>query len=217
MKVAGNYIADGYAHVSGIISPDIANAILSEIKIDTAPGSIPLSQEDVFSPVLKRAAFEVYGPHYTPMKFLLWALTPVMEDITGVALAPSYNYFRVYRGGDVCHIHSDRPACEHSMTLTLAYSDGANWPFCVGRQLLDEGKPGPITDTFGDEPHATISMDPGDAVIYRGMALRHGRPQPNPNCWSAHMFLHWVAREGRHIAHAFEGRVSREPLAFSFA
>ncbi|WP_156767779.1 hypothetical protein [Candidatus Viadribacter manganicus] len=37
-------------------------------------------------------------------------------------------------------------------------------------------------------------MQPGDA----------GRVSLNPNRWPAHMFLHWVDRNGPHAAHAFD-------------
>jgi hypothetical protein len=29
--------------------------------------------------------------------------------------------------------------------------------------------------------------------------------EPNPNRWSAHLFLHWVERDGPYAEHAFEG------------
>ena len=42
------------------------------------------------------------------------------------------------------------------------------------------------------------------AVLYRGVQHRHGRIKPNPNRWSAHLFLHWVDRDGPHAAQAFD-------------
>ena len=49
-----------------------------------------------------------------------------------------------------------------------------------------------------------IEMKPGDAVLYRGVERRHGRVTPNPNRSSAHLFLHFVERGGKHEAHAFD-------------
>jgi hypothetical protein len=37
-------------------------------------------------------------------------------------------------------------------------------------------------------------MNVGDAVLYRGVNHRHGRLRPNPNAWSANLFLHWIDR-----------------------
>jgi len=215
MKILGNYAKNGHVHLKEAIGIEIANALVSDIKTEVAPGNIPLSQDKSFPPTLVRAAFEVYGPYYTPMKFLLWGLTPIMERIVGVPLLPTYNYFRVYQSGDICRVHSDRPACEHSMTLTLGYSEDILWPFQVGAPTAGERKD--IADDFGEDPFTAIAMQPGDAVVYKGLALRHGRTDPNPNTWSAHIFLHWVERNGEFAEFAFEGDTTRAPAAFAFS
>src|SRR3546814_14272260 len=67
-------------------------------------------------------------------------------------------------------------------------------------------------EDFGDEPFSAIEMKPGDAVLYRGIDLRHGRTQPNPNHWSAHLFLFWVERGGEFEQHAFDEQRLRSEL-----
>jgi hypothetical protein len=49
------------------------------------------------------------------------------------------------------------------------------------------------------------------------MHRRHGRTTPNPNGWSAHLFLHWVERGAplRRFRLRQEGR-DREAVNFSF-
>ena len=37
-----------------------------------------------------------------------------------------------------------------------------------------------------------------------GVNHRHGRLDPNPNSYSAHMFLHWVDSSGPYADHAFD-------------
>jgi hypothetical protein len=59
-------------------------------------------------------------------------------------------------------------------------------------------------------------MQVGDAVLYRGVQHRHGRITPNPNGWSAHLFLHWVERDGRYRDNAFDGQVKPAKVNFSF-
>ena len=49
-----------------------------------------------------------------------------------------------------------------------------------------------------------LPMGSGDAVMYQGVNHRHGRLQPNPNSWSAHLFLHWVDADGPHSDQAFD-------------
>lgn len=145
----------------------------------------------------------MYGPYFTPLKFMLWGLTPFMRNMTGNNLAPSYNFFRIYRQGDVCRVHSDRPSCDHSVSLTLGYSEGSKWALDVATTPSLKRKS--ISDTFGAEPFSSIEMNVGDAVAYRGVEMRHGRMTPNPNTWSAHMFLHWVDLDGPYKEFAFEG------------
>nr|WP_218821370.1 hypothetical protein [Sphingomonas laterariae] len=57
-----------------------------------------------------------------------------------------------------------------------------------------------------------VEMQPGDGVLYRGIDLRHGRTQPNPNQWSAHLFLFWVERDGPFAQHAFDAQRLRSEL-----
>jgi hypothetical protein len=54
-------------------------------------------------------------------------------------------------------------------------------------------------------------------LLYRGVNHRHGRIKPNPNGWSAHLFLHWVDREGPYRDHGFDGQIAPAPVNFSFA
>src|SRR5205085_4405309 len=101
-----------------------------------------------------------------------------------------FSYFRLYFGGDICRVHSDRPACEVSISLTLAYSDGLSWDLAVAEApaAVDRG----LTEDFGREPFRSFAMEPGHALLYYGSSFRHGRPTANPNRWSAHLSLDWV-------------------------
>lgn len=217
MKVEGDYPNDGYALIREMVPPAVAQALLQLVQRRRLPGGIvPAVPEGLPLGVLKRRVYELYSNNFTPMKTFLWGLTPVMEQLAGRRLVPTYDYFRIYRQGDVCRVHRDRPACEHSMSLTLAYSDGAAWPLELGRQ----GEWGPnevIADDFGPEPMSSLAMNVGDAVAYRGYDYRHGRVTPNPNRWSAHLFLHWVDPDGPHRGQAFDGKEVFEPVEFTFA
>lgn len=215
MKVIGNYHENGYAHLQGMISPEIARAFMQSLKEDIGPGAIQLSRVDRHPNLLRRAAFEIYGPQYKPMLYFLWGLTPIVSSIVGRDLLPSYDYFRIYREGDVCHVHSDRYSCEHSLSLTLDYSDGAQWDLQVGKEHVAPSAQ--VEPDFGPEAYASIKMAIGDAVLYQGVHHRHGRITPNPNAWSAHLFLHWVDRDGPYRDHAFDGQMSMSPVNFKFA
>ncbi|HEX8125096.1 MAG TPA: hypothetical protein VF548_05890 [Allosphingosinicella sp.] len=209
MEVAGSYAEDGYALIRDLIGPGIAKAFLHRLARDLGRTALPLRGEDARPDVLNRPALNVFGPDYAPMQFFLWGLTPLIGRLVGRELLPTYDYFRVYRAGDVCRVHSDREACEHSLSLTLGYSDGKAWDLEIGSRVL----PGPrtfVTDDFADEAHASVAMAAGDAVLYRGVHRRHGRTTPNPNRWSAHLFLHWVEADGPYRDQAFQGA---EPMS----
>ena len=141
----------------------------------------------------------------------LWGLTPTVSELTKSDLLPTYAFFRLYQNGDKLRVHNDRDACEHSLSLTLGYSEGKVWSFEVGH---DEAPPkARHAEDFGDEAFSAIKMLAGDAVLYRGIGRRHGRLSANPNKWSAHLFLHWVDRHGPYREHAFEGSRDKSELA----
>lgn len=215
MKVVGNYAEDGYAHLKGLIPAEVAQAFLQGLKHDIGPGAIPLSRVTEHVNLLNRPAFEVYGHHYKPMLYFLWGLTPTMSEIVGRELLPTYDYFQIYRAGDVCRVHCDRYSCEHSLSLTLGYSDDKIWDLEVAREKRDPSAA--ISEAFGEQAFSAISMEVGDAVLYEGVHHRHGRTRPNPNAWSAHLFLHWVDRDGPYREHAFDGQVKPAPVDFRFS
>lgn len=215
MEVVGDYHANGYALVRGLVVPEVAQAFLQGLKQDVGDRPIPLSSVREHPNLLRRAAFEVYGHHYKPMLFFLWGLTPIVSRLVDRDLLPTYDYLRIYREGDRCRVHSDRQSCEHSLSLTLDYSDGEPWPLEVGR----ERRPAPtaqVEEDFGPEPHSSLSMEIGDGVLYQGVHHRHGRITANPNGWSAHLFLHWVDRNGPYREHAFDGQMTPAKVNFSF-
>lgn len=215
MKVVGDYGRDGYALVQGLVPPDVTRALMQGLKQDLGPGAISLSRVEQFPNLLRRPAFEIYGHHYKPMLWFLWGLTPTVSGIVGRELLPTYDYFRIYREGDVCRVHFDRHSCEHSLSLTLDYSDGAPWPLEIGRQRQEPSSK--VEEGFGDEPYRSLEMQVGDAVLYQGVHYRHARTTPNPNGWSAHLFLHWVDAEGPYKGHAFDGQLRPTPVDFSFS
>ncbi len=214
MNVEGDYSRSGYAHVRELISPEICQAFVQGLQHDVG-SAVDLRGVEKYPNLLTRPAFELYGHHYKPMLFFLWGLTPIMEQIVGTRLLPTYDYLRIYREGDRCRIHSDRYSCEHSLSLTLDYSDGATWPLDVERARSEPSSR--VTEDFGGAEFQSIAMEVGDAVLYKGVHHRHGRIEANPNAWSAHIFLHWVDRDGPYREHAFDGRVNSRKANFTFA
>lgn len=113
------------------------------------------------------------------MEELLERLTPSVEEATQLFLFPTYSYFRVYKSGDVLARHIDRPACEISVSVNLGQVSDAAWPIWI------HGSSGP----------SRIEMDPGDAVIYRGIECAHWR-EAFSGVLAAQVFLHYVNKNG---------------------
>lgn len=101
---------------------------------------------------------------------------PLMEKETGLKLLRTYNYWRYYTWGSVLDDHKDRPACEISVTANIK-NCGKEYPIHM------EGN--------------WINMNPGDAVIYLGCEVEHGR-KPFEGDHSAQVFMHYVDLNGPH-------------------
>ena len=86
----------------------------------------------------------------------------------------------MYKKGDILRIHKDRPACEISVTLTIGYEGKVPWPI----YLLDKN----------EEP-ISIDLEPGDALIYKGIETYHWRAI-NKYGNQAQVFLHYVNKHG---------------------
>ena len=215
MDVVGDYEAQGYAHLKGLVEPAVAQGLVQRLAKDLGRTALPLRGKESHPGVLKRPALAVHGAQYPPLLTFLWGLTPLVSRLVGRELLPTYDLFRVYRAGDICRVHSDREACEHSVSLTLDYSDSKVWDLEIGSWPLP-GRQKHLTEDFEGEPYASVGMAPGDAVLYRGIHRRHGRTTPNPNRWSAHLFLHWVERDGPYGDQAFQGVEIGAPGTVSF-
>jgi hypothetical protein len=197
------YQADGYLPLPGLFPPEVLTAFYQRMQRDLEAAGRPLAQHRAQGPLLRQPAIEVYAHHYGPMLTFLWGLTPRVAQAVGADLLPTYAYFRAYRQGDVCRIHTDRPACEHSLSLTLVAGDGLPWALSVSTRRSEVPEP-VVTEDFGAAPFGSVPMRAGDATLYQGTHHRHGRLDPNPNSWSAHLFLHWVDRNGPYADQAFD-------------
>ena len=203
MKVHGDYGADGYALIEGLVPAEVAAAMLDCVGAGLGGPDSRFAAFQSQEMLTRHPTIEIPGHSFLPMLTFLWGLTPIISELTGRDLLPSYDYFRIYQKGDICRLHTDRASCEHSLSMTLRYSDDQPWPLDIAR-LPSDGPVSRLDEDFGEEAYNSIAMQPGDAVLYRGVERRHGRVTPNPNRSSAHLFLHWVERGGEYQDHAFD-------------
>tara|TARA_R100000005_G_C4924447_1_gene156234 strand:- start:46 stop:735 length:690 start_codon:yes stop_codon:yes gene_type:complete len=92
-----------------------------------------------------------------------------LEKILGRKLYNTYYYDRFYFPGQDLKVHIDRDACEISVTIH------------VGTNLTGTDAEWPIGIKCVDGEAVTLSLEPGDAVLYKGCERPHWRePMPKP-------------------------------------
>jgi hypothetical protein len=130
-----------------------------------------------------------YGDFITDA--LMASLLPRIEEASGLALFPTYSYCRVYKNGDVLRRHTDRPACELSLSLCLGFAPNQPWPLWI------------------ETPRgaSSIILNPGDAVLYRGTECPHWRDVFSGE-HQAQLFLHYVNRNGPNAQWKFDKRAA---------
>ena len=194
MEANESYWQQGYVVMPGLLPVDRGKAFVEQVMQGALTGEVALAAREM-SPVLQRTTFQLNSSHYAPLRTLHAELTPVVAAIVGLDLAPTYGLFRIYGRGDICRVHGDAPACEHSASVMLGVEGGEPWALDIATDATPRGF-GRVEQDFGDAGYVAAAMTPGDAILYQGVTRRHGRTTPNPNSWSAHLFLHWVARDG---------------------
>jgi hypothetical protein len=107
---------------------------------------------------------------------------PLVEKESNLKLFQTYAYWRYYVFGATLKKHTDRPACEISVTVCIKKYD--KWPIIV------EGK--------------SFELEEGDAVLYAGCEQKHWRPGVYKGEGMAQVFLHYVNQNGPNQDHAYD-------------
>ena len=195
------YEKNKYVLIKNFISPEQANFIYNYAQIRKARAATmvtskwPDYREDIDGTFRDKQVPGTYSCYADPMmETLLLQGLQGMREITGLNLAPTYSYWRLYKKGDVLKRHKDRPSCEVSTTLCLGYNNSNlkdkkkdwqkyNWPMWVDK-----------TGGFGNKG-VPIHMEPGDMIVYRGCEIEHWR-EPFLGQDHAQVFLHYNNIDG---------------------
>jgi len=121
-------------------------------------------------------SFSAYN--YTPFLELLCEKTPEISLAIGETVLPTYAYARVYKNGSELSRHTDRDACEISLTLHL-HGD-SKWPIWI--------------ETPSGEKQS-VDLNPGDAMLYLGKTASHWRDSYDGEYYTQ-VFLHYVRSRG---------------------
>lgn len=178
-------LADGSFENDGYI---VARAVFDDRSLDIYTDYALMLGVDAF-----RRRDEKYGfrDRYadTLMESILLHLRPVMEQITGLSLLPTYSYLRIYESGAILTRHTDRRACEISASLTIGYDAAEPWPIWLETH---------------QQPRA-ITLQRGDMLVYKGRDVPHWRERFGGNYW-IQAFFHYVDADGPLASHKFDGR-----------
>jgi len=120
---------------------------------------------------------------------LLDIMTPVLSRAVNCDLYPTYSFLRIYLKGAHLEKHQDRPSCEVSATMPLSYDSPYIWPLYVeaGNKTI------------------TVELEPGDALIYKGIELPHWR-ETFAGERQVQVFLHYVKKNGDYREYKFDQR-----------
>lgn len=180
----------GYVLVKNFIPRDVAKYLFEYLKFNTLAQIQSVSGSG--DAQVPEALWTRYGD--PAFESLMKISRYRMEDITGLKLFPTYTYSRLYRSGNSLAKHTDRDACEVSVTLKLSDTGGYNWPIWI----VD----------------SEIALDDGDAVIYRGCELIHWRETcGGPDSYRmGQVFMHYVNQDGPCADFKFDKREGAEAL-----
>jgi len=167
--------------LGGVLSDELCSTACSYVRLKAEVGQMQRGDGHVSS------AFASYGDAL--MEVLLQRTQPQVEQVTARSLLPTYSYVRLYQRGQWLSPHSDRPACEFTMTVTLGTEGRESWPIFVA---LPNGV-------------ERVLLQPGDGMIYPGAACEHWR-EPFMGEWQVQLTLHYVDRDGPYASWAFDKR-----------
>ena len=116
-------------------------------------------------------------------------MLPQVSELCGEDVLPTYTYGRIYGKGDVLDRHSDRDACEISLTVTLQ-KDETDWPIWIKK---------PNGEEIG------LNLNVGDAMVYLGCTADHWR-EAYQGTIQTQAFFHYVCANGDRAIEYFDRR-----------
>lgn len=184
MVISDEYATHGYVIMRNVLSPELRLFAKEYMDMSYRSGRMSKSSHPL-----------VFGQHeeYAAVfsETLLARLRPFVEESIRDDVVPTYSFWRIYQRGAKLGKHVDREACEVSMSINLAAEpDDACWPLLMhdlaGRQI-------------------SVSLDPGDGVLYMGCKVPHWRTAFEGDR-QYQVFLHYVRAAGKYAGYKYDGR-----------
>lgn len=194
----------GYVYIPNmILNPEELYCPVPLVRGTYNYGSI---DQYVYDAVEKQVEGSLSRYNYPPFKDLHFLVKNEVENILDMKLYPTYYYDRFYFVDQELERHTDRPACEISVTLQISTNREEPWDIWF--------------NDFKSE-NANVSMNNGDACIYRGCNLLHWRKpleskytkfqnyyrrlkKLDDDTYHHQVFFHYVDADGPCLQHAYD-------------
>lgn len=162
-------LENSYVYIPKFISPERAKLLASNFENFCIENDIAGDDQ------IKQSQSKY---NYIDFLELLCNATPEVGEFLGENVLPTYTYSRVYKRGAELIKHTDRDACEISLTVHL---DGdKDWPIYIKN---------PKGETI------SLNLKSGDAMMYLGCDAEHWRDVYEGDRY-VQVFLHYVRSRG---------------------
>ena len=136
----------------------------------------------------------------------------ILEQVIGRKLYNTYYYDRFYFPGQELKKHTDRPACEISVSIHVSTNIKESWPIWIKTPDTFEDKTMKTLITSGE--NRSVHLEAGDGMIYKGCERPHWRdPMPglleskinkDESLYYHQIFFHYVLQDGIRAHHAWD-------------
>ena len=134
----------------------------------------------------------------------------ILERVIGRKLYNTYYYDRFYFPGQELKKHTDRPACEISVTIHISTNIKESWPIWIKTPDTFEDK----TMKIASGENRFVHLEAGDGMVYKGCERPHWRdPMPglleskinkDESLYYHQIFFHYVLQDGIRAHYAWD-------------
>ena len=136
----------------------------------------------------------------------------ILEQVIGRKLYNTYYYDRFYFPGQPLIKHTDRPACEISVTIHIGTNIKESWPIWI--KTPDTFEDNTMKTLIASGENRSVHLEAGDGMIYKGCERPHWRdPMPglleskinkDESLYYHQIFFHYVLQDGTRAHHAWD-------------
>lgn len=173
-------VGESYKVVRGFVAPEECDSYVETFRQACVGDSLEYDSTLI--------AGVCMGLHqHPPAQLFLVNKNVEVSKLLGADVLPTYTYTRSYGPKGYLEPHTDRDACEISVTVHL---DGdEQWDF-------------EIINVSGETD--VITLEKGDAILFDGVNFLHNRIDEYVGDEYTQLFLHYVFAEGDHVKETFD-------------